>query len=302
MQRITYNPEAKGTSGKELAESFAQGAAFSGLMQGANTVLNGGLPEQVKRHKQTDASTKNTPENVKTFTQEAAQAHAINESAKQVKLPTETENAAEAKQSTPEANGIKVYRGYNRSDSPTEKNLAKQQTVFDVIGKPQKGVDTVPLSYYTESAEDAKSYADMDVNLYERYKELAKADYFYAVVDGKIDPKSVDKEQWITNRTNEYYKNLTGKDTPTAGHVQEHTIYPKNILDLTELGDKTTVEDIYSYLSKKTGIPETVLDDQLMLGDISEDRYDPINTFSVLRNVGNTPSGQFGTRFVDFMK
>ena len=207
-----------------------------------------------------------------------------------------------AQQVNPEVQGIKVYRGYNRSDRTTEKNLAKQQTVFDVIGKPQKDVDTVPLSYYTESAEDAKSYADMDVNLYERYKELAKADYFYAVVDGKIDPKSVDKEQWITNRTNEYYKNLTGKDAPTAGHVQEHTIYPKNILDLTELGDKTTVEDIYSYLSKKTGIPETVLDDQLMLVDISGDPYDPIDTFRVLRNVGNTPGGQFGTRFVDFMK
>ena len=158
------------------------------------------------------------------------------------------------------------------------------------------------MSYYTESAEDAKSYADMDVNLYERYKEFAKVDYFDAVVDGKIDPKSVDKEQWITNRTNEYYKNLTGKDAPTAGHVQEHTIYPKNTLDLTELGDKTTVEDIYSYLSKKTGIPETVLDDQLMLVDISGDPYDPIDTFRVLRNVGNTPSGQLGTRFVDFMK
>lgn len=295
LQKVTYARDQKlfGDLYNEdtvanAFRDFGLGAILGGIAGGVNV----NTPNPTTNVQPVNTQPQITP-NLNT-SQQAVQTPTITPN---VQISTDTAKVENA--NTPQ---IKVYRGYNRSDNPTEQNLAKQQTIFDVLGKPKNDTQTVPLSFYTESESDAKSYADMDVNLYSQYKEMASRDYNRAITDGKITSKSIDKEQWITNRANEIYKTMTGKDAPIAGYVQEHTISPKNTLDLTELGETTTVDDIYSYISKKTGIPETEIDDKLLFGDMSESTSDPISTFKILRNVGNTDSGQVGTRFVKLMQ
>jgi len=172
--------------------------------------------------------------------------------------------------------GIDVYRGYNRSDNPLEGNLANQKTIYDVIGRENPNqVDMLPLEYYTDNLDDATHYANHDKELF----DLAQQ-------------KGAD------------YETLTGRKPEFNGHVEKHTINPRNVLDLSELGEQTSVDAIYNYLSQLTGKTPSEIDDILRLGAIEKDANGNVidlPSFSVLRNFDNG-EGAVGTRFVDFMR
>ena len=204
--------------------------------------------------------------------------------------PASNENSGE---------GIKVYRGYQLSDDPTQKNLQSVQSVFDIIGKGMKERELVPLMYYTESVDDATNYAHRGGDIVESLKEVAAMDYWDNVVkSGKSIAES--KEDYINRKAREIYKTLYGSDVPTNGYVQEETINPKKTLDLTSLGEKATVMDIYKEMSAQTGIPWGDIDDAIILSDISEAAAegDPIDVFLIMRNNGN----RVGTKFVDLIR
>ena len=186
-------------------------------------------------------------------------------------------------------NTIRVYRGYNRSDNPLEKNLAKPKSIYDFVGggtaNPDSDYELLPLVYYTDVAGDAESYANHDKQLYENLKEQARFDYRGLVINGKA-PADVDENTWVERSAANSYNILTGKDVPTAGHVEEYEIAPEKILDLSAIGEYATVDQIYSELEKQTGIPATTLDDELMLGDMAEAAADgdPVPVYFVLKN------------------
>ena len=172
--------------------------------------------------------------------------------------------------------GIQVYRGYNRSDSPLERNLAGQKTIYDVLGKenPNK-VDMLPLEYYTDSFDDATNYANQDKALYDIMQQ-----------------RGVD------------YETMTGRKPEFNGHVESHTINPQNVLDLSELGEQTSVDAIYNYLSRITGKTPSEIDDILRFGGMEQDSNGNIidvPAYNVLRNADQN-EGAFGTRFIDFMR
>ena len=94
-------------------------------------------------------------------------------------------------------------------------------------------------------------------------------------------------------------KLLTGRKTPQKGTVKEHTINPKKVLDLTQLGEITNIEGcLYGLLEKETGIPSIEIDRQLILTNLFED-YNDAPAFSLLRNA---PGNNTGTKVYNFLK
>lgn len=195
-------------------------------------------------------------------------------------------------------NKIHVYRGTNRSENPNERNLASVRTVSDVLGqKSAKDPTMLPYAYYTESLEDATSYANHDQTFLDGLREIARRDYNGKVIDGKLS-EDTSRDEWVEAEALRKYKVLTGRDAPAVGHVDEYDISPKSILDLSSLGDITDLDAVYSFLEKETGENQSYIDDELLLTEISEEG-DPFPAFKVLRN---EPGGNVGTRFFNFLK
>lgn len=196
--------------------------------------------------------------------------------------------------------GIKVYRGSNRSKNPLERNLAKKRTVFDVIGKGGQEVELVPLEYYTSSYDDAQRYANHDRDFFEaQLIPSARMDYKRKLIEGK-DP-GLPEDEWVRNRAEERYRILMGRDPVfDGGSVDEYTIHPQKVLDLSEAGEQATINEIYNVLSRQTGISHTELDDALLLLGVSDEAADggPVNVYNILRNNGN----HVGTRFYNWMR
>lgn len=208
-------------------------------------------------------------------------------------------------------NGIQVYRGYNRSDNPLERNLAKEKTLSDVLGKKIPGTEEpemLPLKYYTESFEDAESYANHDKLFYDSLHESAKREMAGDAINGKIKMNNMSeaaKEAYIKNIMDETYRILTGREPIFGnGHVDTLTINPNNVLDITTLGDRTNTENVYNLLSEMTGLPHTLpngqyganLDDYLSLSGLG----DEFNTYMLLRNLGK--GGNYGKNFTGLMR
>ena len=208
---------------------------------------------------------------------------------------------AKAAQKAPE--GIQVYRGYNRSDNPLESNLAKPKSIYDVIGRedPNKP-NMLPLEYYTDSADDAQMYANHDKTFYDSLRKNGERAWWHAVVDKGEDIP--DKEAYIKQAMDNAYRTLTGREPVfDNGHVDKLTINPQNVLDLSELGEQTSVDAIYNYLAQLTGKTPSEIDAILKLGDIEYDQVGNIvdvPTYRVLRNQG--ANDEVGTHFVDFMR
>lgn len=196
--------------------------------------------------------------------------------------------------------GIEVYRGSNRSKNPLERNLARKRTVFDVIGKGGQEVELVPLEYYTSSYDDAQRYANHDRDFFEaQLIPSARMDYKRKLIEGK-DP-GLPEDEWVRNRAEERYRILTGRDPVfDGGSVDEYTIHPQKVLDLSEAGEQATINEIYNVLSRQTGISHTELDDALLLLGVSDEAADggPVNVYNILRNNGN----HVGTRFYNWMR
>lgn len=193
---------------------------------------------------------------------------------------------------------VTVYRGYNNSDNPLESNLTRTQSIYDVIGRenPAK-FENLPLTYFTESEDVANRYANQNADYLKIMEEDARREYRDLQMQGKKPDVSID--EFARQRAFEKYKTLTGNDYQSNGKVESRQINPQKPLDLSELGEVSTVDDIYKYLSEKTGISELDLDKALLLSDLESDGLDDINVFRLLRNEGN---GRVGSRFVDFLR
>lgn len=195
--------------------------------------------------------------------------------------------------------GIKVYRGFNRSNDPLQKNLAGFRSINDIIGVESPEVELVPLEYYTSKQSDAENYANHDIDLLNLLFESKKREYISKTIDGYSFDDG--KNDWAEKEARKAYESLTGRKPPEAsGTVEEFFIYPKNVLDLSEVGERATIDEIYSSISGQTGISKSDIDDLLVLSDISDaaSEGDPIDVFLVLRNKGNS----VGSRFYEMMK
>lgn len=260
--------------GQSLALDAAGGALSGGVFGSIKTGVDGIMP---KLQREQVAA---TPVNVDGIMPKAQTAPTATESAPVQPVQTQTEPSAPVESSD---NGIRVYRGYNRSMDGTERNLSYNRSINDVLGRTvHPDAELLPFVYYTDSFQDAENYANMDYNFLESLKER------YGESEGL---KS--------------YKTLTGKEVPNKGTVLEHWINPKKVLDLTSLGEETTVGDVYRLLSQETGLPETSLHEDnldsrlLLMGvDPEENGFQP---FKMLRNepVVNV---DHGTRFFKFLK
>lgn len=173
-------------------------------------------------------------------------------------------------------NALTLYRGFNNSENPLESNLFRTKTLSDFIPNlEEKEPDFLPLSYFTESPEVARSYARQDLDFY-----------------NAVGPES--------------YATLTGRtDIPIEGPTKAYRATPQNVLDLTPLGERTTQEDVYEFLAKKHNLPitsftEENIDDMLRFGEYL-DGYSDFPTYALFRN-GNRRTGDLGNRMYDFMK
>ena len=196
-------------------------------------------------------------------------------------------------------NGIQVYRGYNRSDNPLEKNLAREQSIYDVLGKENpNNPDMLPLEFYTDSIDDATNYANHDKAFYESLRDGVVSDMNRQIIEGKTIS---DKEAYIKDAMDKAYRTLTGREPIFEnGRVDTHTINPKNVLDLSELGEMTDANSVYKRLSEITGIPVSEIDNALVLSDIPN-AEDGFYTYHLLKNMAGT-NGDIGTRFTNFMR
>lgn len=276
---------------KQYGLDFTTGAGFGALMKGASAIGSKKLPALEK----TDVETK----------EDAKKIEELAEALKTEKTPTDAKVEPEIQ------NGIQVYRGYNRSDNPLERNLAKEKTLSDVLGKKIPGTEEpemLPLKYYTESFEDAESYANHDKLFYDSLRESAKREMAGDAINGKIKMNNMSeaaKEAYIKNIMDETYRILTGREPIFGnGHVDTLTINPNNVLDITTLGDRTNTENVYNLLSEMTGLPHTLpngqygadLDDYLSLSGLG----DEFNTYMLLRNLGK--GGNYGKNFTGLMR
>ena len=196
-----------------------------------------------------------------------------------------------------QSNGIQVYRGYNNSDNPLESNLVREQTIEDVLGKEKSyNEDALPLQYYTESEDIANGYANQNAEYLKTLEDNARMEYRGLAIEGK--KPQISEDEYASQRALENYKVLTGNDYASNGRVDRLQINPTNPFDLSELGEQASVDDIYNYLSNKTGLSVSDIDDALMLNDLSVDG-EPVNIYRLLRNEGN---GRVGRRFYDFLR
>lgn len=131
-------------------------------------------------------------------------------------------------------NSINVYRGYAISEDPSERNLSKQLTIMDVLGKPKQEVDLLPFEYYTESFDVAEAYANRDG----------------AIVEQIMNNTGNTKE-----RSMEIFKTLYGREPVLKGVVKQHTINPQKILDLSSLGEEADYRDAIKKLLEAEGSP-----------------------------------------------
>jgi hypothetical protein len=127
---------------------------------------------------------------------------------------------------------IPVYRGYAISDDASTRNLSKELSIMDVLGKTKQEVDLLPLNYYTESSDVAGKYANRDATIVQSFMNN----------NGKTREQAVNM-----------FKTLYGHEPVMEGIVKPHTISPKKVLDLTELGEKATYNDTIKALLKAEG-------------------------------------------------
>jgi len=212
----------------------------------------------------------------------------------------EIEKVLNDSDSTP---GIQVYRGYNRSDNPLERNLAKEKTLSEILGKKIPGTvepEMLPLEFYTESFEDATNYANHDKLFYDSLRDSARQEMGRHIMDGKIrmsDMTEAEQEAYMKNLMDSSYRILTGREPVFGGgHVETHTINPKKILDLTELGDVTNADSVYNFLSRELGIPS----DSYFNG-VFPDYENDFNTYMLLKNASGT-NADWGSRFLNLMR
>jgi hypothetical protein len=122
----------------------------------------------------------------------------------------------------------------------------------------------LPLAYFTESEEDAKDYADMDVLNLDLYKATAKMEYRDRIMRGK-DVGGLTEEEYINKKAEESFRALHGREPNKSGRVESYSYTPKKPLDITEIGDITDAGKAYKALAEKLGMSESELDDILLL-------------------------------------
>ena len=192
---------------------------------------------------------------------------------------------------------IKLYRGYNQSDDPTQKNLTSQQSVYNILGRedPNEIKNLLPLAYYTENEEDARSYADMDVRQMDEYRKNGIYEYRDRVMRGK-DVEGLSEEEYADRAAKRSFLAMHGREPNAGGKVERYDYTPGKVLDLTELGDMTNVDAAYKVLADKFGIEPSELDNILTMGNNFENDFP---AFALLRN---TPRDSLGTKIVDLAK
>ena len=202
----------------------------------------------------------------------------------------------------PDTDPIIVYRGYNASDDPRQKNLARIRSVSDVVGtNTAPEFELLPVSFFTESEDDARVYSEFDKKLMEEFKKRAVIEYRGRIIDGKASAseKSPEAQKWIDQKAMDTFKILYGRRPSEPGKVIRYNIYPQNTLDLTSLGEKTSVDAIYGKLSAITGLSEIKIDDELILSDLNEFTDDQnVPVYALLKNGKGT---DLGSRFYKFM-
>lgn len=193
---------------------------------------------------------------------------------------------------------VRLYRGFNKSDDPSEKNLTPNKSAWDYIGKPNPDVVTelVPLSFYTESEEDARRYADMDKLILDELRQKAREDYINLRYVWGMDVGGMTEAEFVEKRALESFATLHGGEPNRKGRVESYDYTPNNVLDLTGLGDKTDVDALEPFLVNVLGVDRLALDDALTLGNFDASDF-PV--FMVLRNL---PDWKLGTEFVKLAK
>lgn len=229
--------------------------------------------------------------------EDAAYFEAVREMTEQKALPDEHTESDETTHSTDASKPIRLYRGFNKSNNASEKNLTQRKNVFDYIGhqNPDKELDLVPLSYYTESEEDARSYSDMDLKYLERYRDIATRDYRRKVIEGQ-DMSGISEDEYAESEALKTFQLMHGGDPNNNGYVEAYDYTPGKVLDLTPMGDVTNPDLAYKVLSDAFGISENELDDIITLGNVFEDEF---RSFQLLRN---TPGSNLGTKIVELAR
>jgi hypothetical protein len=289
---------------KQVGYDGLAGAVSGGVMGGGNAgvnmVLNGvsnntnGRNTNIPTLEQTSEATTpvEQPTSVSNAPVEAQQTNTPIEA----KTPTQEPTAV---QTPTEQNGIRVYRGYNRSDNPLETNLAKQKTIYEILGKNNPyEEDYLPLAYFTESEDVANNYAEQNEILLDQLRKGSKESWLLRKQDNELAQPDLPMDEWVEREALKSYKNLTGLDYSKNGNVESRMINPTKVLDISELGEVTNIDDFYKLLARETGVNEQILDDILELGDNVDD-WNGVRAYQFLRNEGN---GRAGRKVYDFLK
>lgn len=194
---------------------------------------------------------------------------------------------------------VRLFRGFNQSSNPTERNLTQRKSVYDLIGgkDPGKIDNLLPLAYYTENEEDARGYSDMDMRYLEAYKENAVREYRDKVMNGK-NTGGLTEAEYAEKAAMDTFRTLHGREPNNAGHIESYDYTPGKTLDLTNLGDTTKSTAVYKELSEKLGITPDELDAALTL----DDRFDSDEDFLTYLLLRNIPGYDTGTKLVNLAK
>jgi hypothetical protein len=184
-----------------------------------------------------------------------------------------------------------LYRG-EQGNFEDGRHLSKMQSIYDVLGKKDLNASDDSLAnvtYYTESPEVAKKYANVDQTIYEETKK--------AMGNGRFDGNN----NWVPYTDKDYmdnFKTLYGHEPRTTGTVATHNVNVGKVLDLTDLGEHSTYKQMEDKILQVAGIKSTttkdashpdwkLVDDRLHLSDMFNDpdsKTDKIPVFALLKN------------------
>lgn len=196
---------------------------------------------------------------------------------------------ADIKWDEPAGNNMTLYRG-EQGNLDNGRHLSRQQTVYDVLGRKDpnaKEDSSAPVTYYTESPEDAKAYSNTDQRILQGMREN------------------------VGDNAEGTFKTLFGHDAREEGKVNSYNVDTGKVLDLSDLGENPSYKDMEQRILDTAGIKRTttadsthpdweLIDDRLKLSDMYGDE-DNAPAYMILKNNPHESINR-ANEFIDFAR
>ena len=182
---------------------------------------------------------------------------------------------------------VNLYRG-EQGNLDNGRHLSREQNIYDVLGRKDpnaKEDSSAPVTYYTESPEDAKAYAATDQKILQGIRKQ--------MGPGKYD----DKGDWLPYTDTDYanmFNTMYGHEPRAEGTVNKYSVRLGKTLDMSDLGDTPSYNDMEKKILDTAGLKPTtntdtahpdwdLIDNRLKLSDMYGDE-DNVPAYMILKN------------------